>query len=166
MIKWPSGPTTNAIYSKIRANKDLIQNGVVLAIDPSSGGSSPVGWAWAIKGKRESSGILEVSKKLPVARRLGELIQLFGEGFCDPKPDVLLIEKIRGSRAHAFLLWAVGATIAMFYDSVIIEIPTNIWKAYAGKGYEKSDEGDAICILESVLLLSQQSSSDVQQRNQ
>lgn len=125
----------------VRLNAHTIINGTVLAIDPASGGSSLPGWAAWSKGEFVSAGVLGV-KPGCIQERLYSLHQtLAGE-----RPDVLVIESIRGRKAHVYLTWSVGVIIAATCPLVLLEMPISTWKKHAGKDHQKNDMNDAIAI--------------------
>lgn len=130
------GSTINKLKKNAsKYEKDVLKNaksivfGRVLAIDPSSGsaGSMP-GYALFELGKFSASGTLQINPKRPIQHRLAELykrVDALGA------IDVLIIERIRGNTAHEYLRWAVGVIVASSGASLVLEIPTTVWKKYA-----------------------------------
>jgi Holliday junction resolvasome RuvABC endonuclease subunit len=151
-LVWPAGH--EAFYKQVKDSADQILSGVVLAIDPSSGGSSKPGFALAREGQLKHSGVINILQMLPIERRLQQLY-LRIKALTNDVPNVFAIERIRGRTAHAHLQWAVGTSIAASQAPIFIEIPTDIWKAVAKTDpkYKKGDEADAIKMLEALLLL-------------
>jgi len=132
----------------------------MLVIDPSSGsaGSMP-GYALYFKGVLKESGTIKIDPKQPIQYRLNDLYN-----WCvDNHVDVLVIERIRGARAHEYLRWAVGVTICAVKALTVLEIPTTVWKidARANEAYEKGDEQDALMMGEAVLRIAKEATSNV-----
>lgn len=122
----------------------------VLAIDPSSGASSPVGYAIFEDGELVESGVIEVPKGNG-SERLHHINECLRNDF--EKPDVLVVEMIPRVRIlKPVLTQSVGAIMSAWPCSEFVEVPVRSWKAYveanpeATKGYEKGDEWDAIVI--------------------
>ena len=105
------------------------------------------GWAAYSKGKFLSSGTVPLVKGAPIQDRLRVLY----EQLLPTDPDVLVIERIRGSMAHEFLHWSVGVTIAACRPVILIEMPIATWKKYVGKNHKKGDEADARAIGDTLL---------------
>lgn len=130
--------------------RKVILTGTVLAIDPSSGAwsqrykeQSHPGWARFHAGVLVASGVVPMDgKKQNIFQRLRALY----DALLAEKPDVLVVEQIRGTMAHQYLKWSVGVIIASVRASYTIEMPIATWRAYAGKGHKKSDEADAVQI--------------------
>lgn len=128
--------------------RKAILTGTVLAIDPSSGAwsqknkeQSHPGWARFHAGVLVASGVVPMDgKKQNIFQRLRMLYDALGT----ERPDVLVVEQIRGTMAHQFLKWSVGVIIAAVRATHTVEMPIATWRAYAGKGHKKSDENDAI----------------------
>lgn len=114
----------------------------MLAIDPASGATSQPGWAAFSQGKLLKSGTLQLPRGMPIQQRLRELFKALSLS----SPDVLVIERIRGSMAHEHLKWSVGVSIAATCASVVIEMPVSTWKKHAGPNHVKSDVNDAEAI--------------------
>lgn len=150
-VKWPKGYVD--VYAQIRYLSKLLLNGRVLAIDPSSGASSPIGYAVFDKGVLVDNATISIRGKLPIHKRLpiiyDELSKTFGT------PDVLIIEEIHGSISSNQLQYAVGVTIAATRPPEHITLPLNIWKALgkADPTYTKEDANDARMIGQSVIML-------------
>lgn len=89
---------------------------------------------------------LKVHEKLPISQRLTYLHELL-DGFIqqelDGSVDLVLIEKVRSSSGHVFLVWAAGGAISACASPVVIEIPAYMWKKVVDKDYVKTDEMDA-----------------------
>jgi hypothetical protein len=134
--------------AEVRRHAHIILNGTVLAIDPASGGSSLPGWAAISKSKMIKSGTLPIPPG-PVQDRLREVY----EQLETTDPDVLVIERIRGSSAHEHLRWSVGVCIAACRPVILLEMPISTWKKYAGKNHKKGDENDARAIGEALIAI-------------
>ena len=126
----------------LRKNLHEILTGRVLYVDPSS---TSMGFSISEQGEFVRSGCF-VTKGSVGARLkyLSDEIKTLGDF------DVLVIEKIRGSRSHTFLFWAVGMTAACI-GKPICEIPWPAWKVMIDDQYSKTDENDAIYISKFVL---------------
>lgn len=133
-------------------HREAIATGRLLAIDPASGATSDIGYAIFEKGELIESGSISIPRaKTP--KRLRELCRVVYHKFKDQFPDVLVVERIRGSNAHVSLLWAVGTIIAALPCDILLECPVPTWKKHRPWGYEKSDEQDAKCIGQATLIL-------------
>jgi len=132
--------------AKLAKYKDTFEQGLVLYIDPASGASSPLGWALSDKGQLIASGTVGTGQQNNTPTRLAKLATLLSESFLDPKPDLVIIEEIRGRMAHHVLTWAVGVIMVIFCDSPILEMPITLWKKHRWDDYEKTDENDAKCM--------------------
>jgi hypothetical protein len=137
-IKWPKN--YYPFYKAVAKHKDIITQGTVLAIDPASGGSSYPGYALFVNGEMVSSGDVPVNAKLPVNLRMQCLYDSIN-GLA--RPDLLVVEEIRGHMAHTYLKFSVGMIMAAVRCPICIEIPISVWKAYAGRNHIKSDQADA-----------------------
>lgn len=131
-----------AIEQDALRHAQAINNGLLLAIDPASGGTSQPGWAAWRNGKLLRSGTIDLPRKALIQERLNALFHTVEQS----QPDVLVIERIRGSMAHEHLHWAVGVCVGATCAPVLIEMPVSTWKAHAGPDHIKSDENDAIAI--------------------
>jgi hypothetical protein len=147
----------NASAYEVSAGKlcKTILSGRVLAVDPSSGSKDSMpGIALYENGSITDSRILLLNYKQSVQQRLNKLFYLIDEiGHI----DVMIIERIRGAQAHAYLHWAVGTTIAACRADHVLEIPTTTWKKYARtiEDYSKSDVNDALMMLMATLRIAQ-----------
>jgi hypothetical protein len=135
---------TDSVRTQVTRHRDIIQTGVMLCIDPSSGSrNSNAGYALWDSGKLIQSGELfdEKSKRqMDIYERMRELADWLAEMDC---ADILVMEKIRG-KAHTYLRWACGVTVAACRAPVVIEVSPMLWHRYAPPGYVKSDAGDAV----------------------
>lgn len=145
-IKWPSGKHPAKFRKKASKSLDKLLTGRVVAIDPASGSTSMPGWALFEAGELVAMGTIKVNPKLPIQGRLNMMFYALSEGVGHPIPDVVVMEEIRGSMAHAFLFWACGVIAAAFSESDLIELPISFWKAILPEGYEKADDTDAAYI--------------------
>jgi len=154
-VKWPAGYAE--FYHSIRLHRERILTGTVIAIDPSSGGTSQPGFAIYKAGEIVTSGDLDLPSKRPIYERLQLLHERVMKLTPEP-PDVFVIEQIRGQRfSHHFLLFSIGATIAAARTPRVIEIPLNVWRALAKAtpGYIKADCMDAELQGKSIIMLAQ-----------
>jgi hypothetical protein len=110
----------------------------MLSIDPAS---NILGYAVYVGGKLDNSGRIIATPKAPINVRLHDIVSKLPK----VKPDVLVIELVRSSTGHVFMVWAVGAIIA-HYGVPTIEIPQRLWRNIQDSEYVKSDETDAIYI--------------------
>jgi Holliday junction resolvasome RuvABC endonuclease subunit len=91
--------------------KNEILKGKMLAIDPSSSSrKSKTGFAYFEKGEIVESGTIDIDYKKHISERLDALYDFLRTNYY--QPDALVIERIRGSRSHIYLHWAVGISIA------------------------------------------------------
>jgi hypothetical protein len=148
-INWPNG--FKDFYARIKLNKNAIAGGLVVAVDPSSGGSSLPGYAIFRAGILERSGAVPITKGLPIEQRLRILYDFLNNLDCTP--DVLVIEHIGMSHTHQFLHWSIGSCISAIRAPVFIECPIMVWKLVAKQDseYAKGDEADAICMGQVVI---------------
>ena len=129
----------------LRKNSKAILEGSVLYVDPSS---TSLGYAISEQGEFVSSGCFDTKGDIGFRlRHMWDCIKSLGEF------DVLVIEKIRGSRSHAFLFWSVGMAAACV-GKPVCEIPWPMWKVMIDDQYVKGDEIDAIYISRFVLAFS------------
>jgi len=156
VVKWPA--RTFAFYAQVRAASDAILNKTILAIDPSSGGSSQPGYAIFKAGKLVDSGELKLPGNRHIQVRLAVMHDLL-RGLLPNPPDILVLEDVSlGKMSHVYLKWAVGATIAAVASPEMIITPINVWKALAKvmPAYTKTNATDAVLIGQSVILLAQE----------
>ena len=131
---------------------DLLQEGYMLALDPSSGsaGSLP-GYAIFKKGKLQDAGTIGLPRGTrAIHNRLWLLRNALETEF--EKPDILAVEWIapviptgRGTFLHksaAALIKSVGAILAV-WDVPVIEPTPAAWHSMAPAGYQKTDARDA-----------------------
>jgi len=147
LVKWPAKYAT--LYRTVKKAKAQILNGKILAIDPAS---KTAGYALYDKGKLVTSGKLICKPKEPIAVRLASLHEQI-QDLLDEDVSVVAIEQIRGTMAHAYLKFAVGAAMAASGRPLTFEVPINVWRAVAKAtvGYEKSDDRDAELIGEALI---------------
>lgn len=132
----------STVYKQVKQAEDLILGGTMLAIDPSSGSKdSTMGYAFFDQAEMVESGIIKIDHKKPIHERLVEIHDFLFDKFI--QPDVLVIEKIRGSRSHPYLFWSVGVAVAASRPSFLIEMNAATWHRVAGTDYIKSDQTDA-----------------------
>ena len=151
-INWPRGYAE--FYHDVQVHKTKILTGLVIALDPSSGGSSQPGFAIYRAGELITSGELAIPKK-----SIYERLQLLHEQvskLTPDVPDVFAIEEIRGQRfSHDYLKYAVGVSMAAARTTTILEVPINCWRALAKADphYIKGNAVDSELIGETVIRL-------------
>lgn len=152
-IRWPQGKTHRKLVSQVKANAAILREGNVLAIDPSSGKTSPPGYSYWEAGSLLEYGDVKVNSAKPVQQRLGEIVDCLVAEF--PSVDVLVIEQIRGQKAQPALQWSIGALLDGFRPPIFIEVPLWSWKAVAKStpNYTKRDDLDAVMIGSTVMCL-------------
>lgn len=147
--------TSSNSFKMIAPHAELILSGTILAIDPSTGSKSSMpGYALFVKGKLKECGIIEVDPSLSKTKRLSEINRTLREDF--NIPDILACEYIppvkygRGGMNSISLMGlqrAIGATMAAFPDSELIEVATKFWMTHHNwKEWKKGDVDDAIAI--------------------
>src|SRR3990167_9279168 len=148
-VKWPTGKTGYAMRKEITKHADAILDGKVLAVDPAS---KSAGWATYISSSLVSSGVFTAPDSMPINRRLWKLADDLAKL---EKPDVLVVEKIRGSMAHIYLLWSVGMVVSTIKAPILLEMPVSVWRSFRPEGYEKNDRNDAEMIGSTLIALAQ-----------
>lgn len=130
---------------------DVILNGTLLAIDPSTGSKSSMpGFAVFIKGELVESGTIEVDLAGNRAQKLYQINHILRTDF--KAPDVVAVENISyfvGKMSPASVVSlqrAVGAIVAAWPVKCLVEVPSNAWQKHQFAGYFKSDANDSICI--------------------
>jgi hypothetical protein len=126
------------LVAEIQANRDKLIEGRILVIDPSS---LSAGFCFIEKMEIKENGVIKLPQKLPIAARLRHLVDELQQRW--PQVDALGIEKIRGSRAHIYLLWSAGAAVAGTGAPMVFEIATSAWNKMRDKWYTKTDANDA-----------------------
>jgi hypothetical protein len=153
MTKWTKGKTGIATVKAIEIHADIIRDGVLLAIDPAS---KSMGWALFYTGTFVEKGTI-VSKKKNVNDRLQDIGAQLQEKLKTFKCiDILAIEKIRGSRAHDYLKWAIGMSIVTVHAPRFVEVPVQFWRKIIPADYIKSDENDAEMIGTVVTMIAEE----------
>lgn len=128
--------TTNvAIINRIKESADVILTGTVLCIDPAS---NSVGYALYVKGKLTEGGKIVATAKAPIHKRLEQIVRKLPQ----LDPDMVIIELVRSSTGHVYMVWAVGAIVA-HYGAPLIEVPQRLWKNVQDDKYVKDDDVDA-----------------------
>jgi hypothetical protein len=153
--------TTMSHFSdEVYLNRELLRNGRVLSIDPSSGSKSSMpGFAFFNSAQLISCGILEIDYRKPLWYKLGVLGSILRNNF--PQVDALLVEQIAPfmssagtdfkNKAVVNLHKSIGALFASITPQVCIEVPIPSWKAWIRKkgiedSYEKTDANDALVL--------------------
>ncbi len=153
---------TTKVYADLERFSGLVLKGRVLSIDPSIGSTSSMpGWAVYDAGVYIDSGILLINIPNSIPDRLQQLNHEMRQLMLKWKPDVLVYEDIPASRfgggnavAHASLLKAVGAILAVPGPVGFIGLLPVTWKRFTKENYVKGDEADAIAIGEIAIQLS------------
>jgi len=142
------------LAQNIEAHAELLLQGTLLAIDPSSGsaGSLP-GYALFKGGRLVDAGTLELPRSGPLANRLFLLRDTLAKEF--DRPDLLaveLISPVMPSRKGIFLhknssslIKAVGAVLSC-WDCPVVEVAPVTWHSMTPPHYQKSDAADACAI--------------------
>lgn len=139
------------LYREARHAANLLIKGNVVAIDPSVGSTSSMpGWAIYLSGRLAISGTFDI----PIGRPLSERLQILGiklrSLYKTYNPDVLVYEDIPSQRygggnaeAHASLLKAVGAILAVRGPRATVGMKPTVWKRLVRDTYVKGDREDA-----------------------
>lgn len=142
-----AGKTTR---EQAQYNSDLLLEGNLLAIDPSS---TSFGWAVFKNGKFKDSGVKKYKGAASVRlNRIYTDVYLLAEKY---GTDILGIERLRskGGYSPPQLLWSVGVTMAAA-PVPVIEVSPQSWKAIArAEDIDKSDDNDAYCIGKVLILM-------------
>lgn len=159
-VTWPQGYAD--LQHDLRLHAKKIQQGLLIAIDPSSGSKdSQPGFAIFRDGELLTSGEMAIPYRKPIAERL-QLLHAKVLALTPDVPDVFVIEEIKGHNfSHRFLHWSIGATIVAARTPLLIECPINLWKslAKATPGYLKGNAMDAEMIGQSIVLYSKELTS-------
>lgn len=143
---------TTRVYSEFVEHHGLVLRGVLLCIDPSIGSNSSMpGWAVYDAGLLIESGTIAINPSGSVPERLQVLNRKMRGLISQWDPDILIYEEIPAQRygggnanAHASLLKALGATLAVAGPRAWLGLHPLTWKRLARSSYVKSDEADAI----------------------
>ena len=157
--------------------KRKLEEGLVISIDPASGGSSMPGYAVSRARVFLEAGILRLPKSENIAHRLHMLQQALGlvsKKFCpDTGFDMLIIENIaptfggkgfekgRATQGVTHLHWSVGAILATQKWPTIVTVTPRTWHSWIKKTmcegetngltfeseYDKTDANDALTML-------------------
>lgn len=149
--KWGTGKTIPQIVKQIEGHAPAILEGRLLAIDPAS---RSLGFCLYQSGQLLEKGKI-VSKAGDVNTRLRSISAQLIEKFKDI--DILAVEKIRGSQAHDYLRWSIGAVVVSVNASKMVEVPISFWKKIMPEGYVKDDDNDAELIGTVMLHIAQDS---------
>jgi hypothetical protein len=140
-------------------HEDILANGRVLSIDPSSGsaGSMP-GYAYCVGGVLLEAGTFDIELR-EVSGRLWAFAEALRRDFAG-KVDLLIIEEIPPfmqsagssfrSRSVVNLHMSVGAALGVFGLHPVIYVPPAAWHADVKKlpfDYKKGDDTDACMLL-------------------
>lgn len=149
------GKYKSKLAQEVSQYSDILQNGEMLAVDPSSGsqGSLP-GYALFRKGKLVDAGTIELPRGTrPLANRLFLLRDTLEKAF--DKPDLLTIELISpvmpakgGAFLHkhaSSLIKSVGSILST-WDVPVLEVSPMTWHSMTPPEYKKDDVQDACMI--------------------
>ena len=150
MINWVKGKDMERLKTQVGDNLDAILKGKFIAIDPAS---RTGGYAVYQSGVLIESGTIVLDKNKDAIDRLMELGEILLD---DDEYDLMAIERIRGSMAHTFLKFSIGAYVVGIGAPVNIEVPINAWKKVTPPDYVKSDENDAIMIGKTLVVLAKE----------
>ena len=133
------------------ASKRAALKGTMLAIDPTSGGTSKAGeksvagYAIFVEGKLHRSGTIEYPEEKVVFKRLKNVFKELKSKFTTSF-DLLVLEDIRGWKAQQSLIQSCGVYIVGLDYNEFLQLNISTWKAVAKHwgGYFKDDEQDAI----------------------
>lgn len=158
------GKYVSKLAQNVTKYTDLIREGYLLCIDPSSGshGSVP-GYAVFRKGKLEDMGVVELPRgNRHIANRLFLLRNTLEKSF--EKPDILVVELIspimpsggggwKGGRMKATgqLMKSVGAILSQ-WDAPVLEVSPITWHTMTPPGYVKDDPSDAAMLGNAVYI--------------
>lgn len=140
------------LYQDVAAALTLLLRGTVISIDPSVGSTSSMpAYAVYYKGKLVSANIIPIDKHSTIPERLQALHIAIHEIYKEWKPDILVYEDIPSQRygggnaeAHASLLKALGAILAVRGPRATVRSKPMVWKRLARSTYVKGDKEDAI----------------------
>lgn len=143
---------------------DVLANGRILAIDPSSGsaGSMP-GFAYVVGGSLVEAGTFDIELR-EVSARLWAFAEALRRDFSD-KVDLLIIEEIPPfmqsagssfrSRSVVNLHMSVGAALGVLGFKPVIYVPPSAWHADVKRlpfDYKKSDDTDACMLMHAAFV--------------
>jgi len=140
---------------EVQKYTDILMNGEMLAVDPSSGSSGSLpGYALFRKGQLMDAGTIELPRGTrPLANRLFLLRNALATAF--DRPDLLTIELISpvmpskgGTFLHknaSSLIKSVGAILST-WDTPVLEVSPMTWHSMTPPTYKKGDVQDACMI--------------------
>ena len=124
----------------VTKHRRIILEGTMVSVDPATGNTSDLGWAYFEATKLKGSGTIKLPSNKSTIERLRILVQKLWDKFEEPV-DILAIEKIRSS--HTSLRWAVAVTFIGIDSQYTFEVHPRTWHRFVPKGYVKSDKKDA-----------------------
>jgi Holliday junction resolvasome RuvABC endonuclease subunit len=154
MKPWPKGASSEKFKADVAKLAPQILTGKMLVIDPAS---RSAGYSYWVNAEMVDFGHITMNPKLTIQRRLRDLYVALSTKF--ETPDLVVIEKIRGATAHAYLGWSCGVIVAAVCAPHLIELPIGFWKACVGEGYEKADDQDAKVMGEAMVRLAKEMSA-------
>jgi len=140
---------------EVEQYQDILLNGEMLAVDPSSGSSGSLpGYALFRKGQLVDAGTIELPRGTrPLSNRLYLLRNALATSF--DKPDLLTIELISpvmpskgGTFLHknaSSLIKSVGSILST-WDVPVLEVSPMTWHSMTPPQYKKDDVQDACMI--------------------
>ena len=159
-----NGKRTKSSMSKL--DQQIVQHlepllqGIVLAIDPSSGSEkSQPGYALFDHGQLVDSGLVRIRSGDALSNRLHRLAASLREDF--PQPHVVITENIPpfmgegnaakfATRNVISLHQSIGVVMSV-WDAPVLLVSPRTWRSHIPDNYFKSDENDAIMIGWTVL---------------
>lgn len=153
-IKWPGGSSSKEFMVVVHRHAAAILGGTLVAVDPSS---TSAGYAVYQNGIMTASGTVKPKSTSPVQERLRTMYDSLA--VVANAPDVVAIEKIRGTHSHEYLKWSIGVSISAVRAPIFIEVPITFWKAVREIGYIKTDEMDARQIGNCLIMLAKELTS-------
>lgn len=140
MSRFPQTKSLARFYNQVRQARNDIMKGKMVAIDPATGSSSYLGYAYFDKGKLVEKGVINIPKSLPLFKRLQITHEELKNKF-NPI-DVLIIECLAGMKNDA-LKFVTGVTMVSIEYEELIFLKPRIWHIIRPPNYIKSDEDDA-----------------------
>ena len=135
----------------VTENREELLNSYWITVDP---GSHASGYCLMRGTTVIDNNEFKAKASDPIHKRLIHIYKFYSEAFGlrdTPQIKLLLIEKIRGSRTHAFLPFSIGTVIAACSSTDMIECPTKVWHTLRSKDYVKTDKLDAYLMAQVVV---------------
>lgn len=108
-----------------------------------------MGYTLAKGGQVIDSGSLKADEKDKIGPRLWDIGDQLQDILKEHRPvDVCLIEFLRSSTGHVYIVWSAGNAVRDSICPVVIEIPTHLWSKVKDEGWFKCDALDSRYIYE------------------